>query len=439
MTSTKSDLFDTIAVCAPDNTGRLIGKRLPAARWQEVLADGMPMPNFHLVTGIENEPYTNMEVTGYRTGFCNGLLFPVDQNPRPFALEDGVGLALANVHDMEGCRVAVSPRQILIHQLERLEERGISATCATELEFYLFRTSYRGAHDGAYADLVPYHHFHGDNDILVSGFAEPFLSDLRRAAENMGLQTVATQGEGGPGQFEINFHHASPLKAADDHVIFKHLAKRLAYQHDLSVTFMAKIDPALPGSSCHIHFSICDPKGSPVSGTREHGLSDTGRAFLAGLVDNTNDFMPLFCPYLNSYRRLQPESFAPSNCTWGMDNRSVMIRIVGDETLRFEFRLPGADSNPYWAISGLIAAGLAGLQQDAELCEPVIGNAYATSAKAVPGDLSEAVDAFASSQIAASAFTTEVHQHLLGLARRERDAGRKMVTSWELKRGFERA
>ena len=119
MTSTKSDLFDTIAVCTPDNTGRLIGKRLPAARWQEVLADGMPMPNFHLVTGIENEPYTNMEVTGYRTGFCNGLLFPVDQNPRPFALEDGVGLALANVHDMEGFRVAVSPRQILIHQLPK--------------------------------------------------------------------------------------------------------------------------------------------------------------------------------------------------------------------------------------------------------------------------------------------------------------------------------
>ncbi len=439
MKAVKLDDVDTIAVCTPDNSGRLIGKRIPKDRWVEIHHEGMLMPNFHLVTNIENEPHTDMEVAGYATGFKNGRLYAVDKQLRWMPFEERTALSLADVHDSDGSKVPEAPRSILKHQIECLADIGLSADCATELEFFLYRNSYRDAYSEQYKTLTPYHHFHGDNDILVSGFAENFLSHLREIMGDAGIAVFATQGEGAPGQYEVNFTHSSPLDAADNHVLFKHLTKNLAYQRDMSVSFMAKPDSMLAGSSCHVHISLNNKDGSSAIGTKEGGLSKIGQHFLAGLVNFAPDFMALYGPYSNSYKRLQPGSLAPSNSSWGWDNRSVMVRAMGDKALRFEFRLPGADANPYWIISAILASGIAGINNELEPPDPVEGNAYEADAQPIPMDLNESVQAFSVSDVAMEAFGPQVFRHLLRLCEHERDVGRRAVTDWEISRGFERA
>lgn len=431
--------LETIAVCTPNNSGRLIGKRIPIDRWAEIQNDGMLMPNFHLVTGIENKAQANMAVAGYATGFKNGILRPADKQLRPLPFEEGSALSMADVFDSDGSIVPEAPRTILNHQIERLNQIGLFAKCATELEFYLYRNSYRDAYSEGYKTLEPFYHLHGDNDILVSGFAENFLSHLRKSMQDTGIPVYATQGEGAPGQYEINFQHSDPLRAADNHVLFKHLTKQLASQTDMSVSFMAKIDPALAGSSCHVHISLSDKNDSSVVGSRQDGLSDIGQQFLAGLIKYAPDFMALYGPYMNSYKRLIPGSFAPSNCTWGWDNRSVMARVIGDQPLRFEFRTAGADANPYWVLSAMLASGIAGIKNKLVPPAAIQGNAYLSNAPQVPADLTEAVQAFSSSDTAMEAFGPQVFQHLLDLCKHERDAGRRAISDWEIARGFERA
>ncbi len=373
---------DTIAVCAPDNSGRLIGKRIPASRWAAVLADGLPMPNFHLITGIENIPLEGLTVTGPHRGFPNGILRPCPQTMCRPPWEAGTALVLSDVANAAGEAVEEAPRSVLRRQLAQLENAGLTATFASELEFYLFRTSYREAWASGYRVLEPSHHLHADNDILIAGYDQEF---------------------------------------------------------GLSATFMAKPFTDQAGSSCHVHLCLYARDGRPVLGVEE--LSTVGRSFLAGLLAYSPELTLLHAQYANSYRRLQPGSFAPVNATWGWDNRTCMVRVIGrGRACRFEFKIPGADANPYLSFAAILAAGLGGIAEQLDPPDPVSGNAsIQNAAPRLPADLTEAVAGFANSKLASRAFTSPVHQHLLGLAKAELNATRRHVTDWETRRGFENA
>ena len=432
---------ETVAVCVPDHFGRLIGKRVPAERWPDVREHGLPMPNFHLVTGPDNVPYPDLAVTGYHSGFRNGRLRPCPDAEFRLATEPATLFALSDALDAGGAMVEEAPRRILAVQVARLAERGIRARFAAELEFTLFRTTYERAARRGYRRLPPYYHLHADNDILLSGYAEGFLSSVRAAMREAGIGCDNTQGEGGEGQYEINIPPAAPLAMADRSVVFKHLVKALARGQRLAATFMAKWGTARVGSGGHVHVSLEDEEGRPLlEGLDAPSPRGPGAAFLAGLLEHAGDFCLLHAPFANSYRRLQPDSFAPANATWGFDNRSVLARVVrGAGAARLEFRLPGADANPYLSFAALLAAGIEGVDRDLVLPAPAAGNAYESDAPALPGDLTEAVQAFERSGAAARAFGPAVHRHLLDHGRRERDATRRAVTDWELARGFERA
>ena len=430
---------DTVAVCVPDNCGRLIGKRQPVARWPALRADGLAMPNFHLVTGLENRPYGDLEVTGEHTGFRNGLLMPIEETAFRSPSEPRTVLFLAEALDGDRRPVEEAPRRILARQIERLSVHGLSARMASELEFYLFRQSYADAHTSMYRDLVPFYHRHADNDILVSGFDEPFFLELRKALEAAHLEVDQTQGEGGTGQYEINVRPAPPLQAADQHVTFKHVVKAAAHRAGCAACFMAKPFTDDAGSSSHIHISLQKEDGSSAVG-RDGQLDRLGAAFLAGLIAFTPELTLLHAPYANSYRRLVPGSFAPANASWAWDNRMSMVRITGTgPNMRFEFRLPGADVNPYFSYATILAAGLEGIDRGLEPPEPAEGNAYRAKAPQLPRDLTEAVRAFSESQMAELAFTAPVHRHLCRLAQHELSEVRRLVADWELRRGFESA
>ena len=261
-----------------------------------------------------------------------------------------------------------------------------------------------------------------------------------------GIPVEFSKGEAGIGQHEINITYADALEVADRHLVFKNGVKEIASGLGRSVTFMAKWTMESAGSSCHIHSSLWDaatgaPLTAPPDGvTTPSGLSTIAQQFLAGQIHASRQLAWCFAPYVNSYRRYVPDSWAPTAAVWGEDNRTCGFRTVGSGPgRRFESRIPGADVNPYLALAATIAGGLWGIEHQLELGPAFTGNAYQDpDVPRIPSTLADAIDGLVGSEVAAEAFGAEVHQHLLNTARKEWDAANRVVTDWELARNFER-
>ncbi|MGE0238389.1 MAG: glutamine synthetase family protein [Parvibaculaceae bacterium] len=428
-----------IAICVPDNCGRLIGKRQPAARLAEARASGMAMPNFHLVTGLENKPYSTFAVAGAHTGFRNGALRPDLESLFKVPGESDIDYYIADAYDGAAAEVPQAPRSILKRQLVRLAEAGLAASMASELEFYLFERSFAALAETDYRDLRPFYHRHGDNDLFVTSIVDPFLRQIEEDLTAAGLSVDQIQGEGGIGQLEINVRPSHPLKACDHHAIFKHVVRMRAFLAGKSVTFMAKPFDESAGSGAHIHLCLkgADDRPLLVEGQQPRGVA---ASFIAGILAHAGDFTFLHAPYANSYRRLRKGNFTPLNASWAWDNRTCLVRLTGTgKSARFEFRLPGADANPYFAYAGLIAAGLAGIEGGLALPSPVTGDAGGVDLPPLPRDLTEALAAFRDSPVARDAFGPDVHHHLTALGEEELDIERLHVTDWDRRRGFEAA
>lgn len=430
----------TVSVAVPDNVGRLMGKRVPTEVFIGLVSSGLPMPDYFLVTWLDNEPQDGFAVTGWHTGWRNATLIPDLATLRLVPWEPGVAIVLSDTVLAHGQAAPMAARQILTHQLNRARAHGLEPTCASELEFWLFEHSYRSAHTSRYRDLTPSHHRLLDNDLLQAAADESFIGQLRHQLSQLGIKVVVCQGEGGDGQHEIGLAHVSMKEAADRAALYKHAAKDIAYRQDRAVTFMAKWDSERASSSGHVHLSLNDPLGQPLLWDEDRSdLSDLGRSFLAGLIRYTGELMVLHAPFVNSYKRLTPGSFAPINLSWGYDNRTVCFRLIGSgDSFRIECRMPGADANPYWSYAALMMAGLGGLEQSLTPPPPTEGNAYDDSqVPRLPADLAEAFHGFAGSALARSSLGTLTHDHITHLISRELDESRKAVSEWELRRGFE--
>ncbi len=428
-----------IAICVPDNCGRLIGKRQPADRLAEAKERGMAMPNFHLVTGLENQPHLSLEVTGVHTGFRNGALRPDLESRFRVPGDPDADYYIADAYDAAQAEVPQAPRSILKQQLGRLAAAGLTASMASELEFYLFDQSFAELAEIDYRTFRPFHHRNADNDLFVTGIAAPFLEQMVEDLDAAGISVDQIQGEGAAGQLEVNVRPSHPLKACDQHAIFKHVARTRAFLAGRSITFMAKPFDHSAGSGGHIHLCLMDVEGRTLI---SDGETPAGKAasFIAGILAYTGDFMMMHAPYANSYRRLRRGNFTPLKGTWAWDNRTCLVRLTGSgNSARFEFRLPGADANPYFAYAGLIAAGLAGIEAGLELPPATTGDGGGADLPALPSDLTEALAAFRDSSVAQQALGPVVHRHLAGLVAEELDITRAHVTDWDRRRGFETA
>ncbi|HEX9260749.1 MAG TPA: glutamine synthetase, partial [Acidimicrobiales bacterium] len=244
------------------------------------------------------------------------------------------------------------------------------------------------------------------------------------------------------GQHEINLRYADALAMADRHAIYKNGAKEIAALNGRALTFMAKYDIAEVGSSCHIHSSVWDAAGSKslMWDDDTHDSSDLFRWYLGGLLAGARELSLCFAPYVNSYKRYQPDSWAPTAVAWGHDNRTTGFRRVGHGNgHRVECRIPGADANTYLAFAATIAAGLHGIEHQIDPGPPFEGNGYtATDVPRIPSTLVEAIDLFESSDLAQSVFGEDVHHHILNTAKQEWAAFNRCVTDWERRRNFER-
>jgi len=429
----------TVSICTPDHVGRLIGKKRDVDDWPRLAKEGLAMPDFHLVTGVDNLPRAGFAVAGEAQGFRNGLLMPDPGAAFRSPLSPATLHVLADPLTAAGAPVAEAPRNILGAQIDRLNALGVQARVASELEFYVFRQSFAEAGRSDTGVLERYYHRQGDNDVLVTELAGDLIDEIAIALANSGIETDQIQGEGGAGQFEINVAPATALVSADNHVVFKHCVKAVGHRMGHAVTFLAKPFADDAGSGGHIHLSLTKADGGNALGEGQQ-LSAFGRAFLAGILAHTPGLTLMHAPLANSYKRIVPGSFTPLSATWGWDNRTAMVRIVGGrDGPRFEFRLPGADMNPYHAYTALIAAGLAGVGEDRALPPEKMGGAEQLDAPQVPRDLTEALVAFEGSEVATEALGTAVKSHIASHGRAELSASRRAVTDWEFARGFEHA
>ncbi len=427
--------IDTVLLALTDMQGRLQGKRLTARHFlAEVAEHGAEACNYLLGVDVDMATVSGYELFSWERGYGDFVLRPDLSTLRPVPWQEGTAICLADVASQDGSDVSVSPRQILSRQLERLAERGWKANAGTELEFIVFRDTYEDAWAKGYRELQPANLYNVDYSLLGTARVEPLLRRIRNSMEAAGLVCEDSKGECNFGQHEVNFRYADALRTADEHSIYKNGVKEIAALEGMAVTFMAKFDER-EGSSCHIHFSLTDEQG-PIF-AREQAVFDS---FLAGQLAALRELTLLLAPNVNSYKRFAAATFAPTAVAWGHDNRTCALRVVGHgPSLRFENRVGGADLNPYMALSGLIAAGLHGVEHSLEL-EPVFeGNAYEASEKPrVPGTLREARDLFAQSALARAAFGDDVVDHYVNAADVELAAFGGAVTDWERFRGFER-
>jgi glutamine synthetase len=335
--------------------------------------------------------------------------------------------------------VVQSPRTILQAQLDRSAEHGWLALAGTELEFIAFDTTYEAASDAAYRDLTPANQYNIDYSILGTSRVEPLLRAIRNTMYHAGLDVEGAKGECNFGQHEIGFLYADALTTADNHSVYKTVAKEIAAQQGKAITFMAKYNER-EGSSCHIHLSLRGQDGSLVFWDAEKkDRSALYDHFVAGILATIADFTLFYAPNINSYKRFAAGSFAPTAIAWGTDNRTCSVRLVGHGAgARMENRVPGADANPYLALAAMLAGGLHGIEKELALEPELVGNAYASDAEHVPSSLAAARDRFASSDLARAAFGDEVVDHYTNMADVELAAYGAAVTDWELRRGFER-
>jgi glutamine synthetase len=426
---------DTVLLAIADMEGRLQGKRLTASHFLgDVLEHGAEGCNYLLAVDVEMETVGGYAMASWDTGYGDFEMVPDLETLRLVPWLPGTAMVMADVQWSDGREVAASPRQILRRQLARLAERGLSAKAATELEFIVFRDTYEEAWKKGFHDLEPANLYNIDYSLLGTARVEPLIRRIRNEMAAAGMEVENSKGECNLGQHEINFRYRDALGTADDHAIYKNGAKEIASQEGHAITFMAKFNER-EGNSCHIHCSLAGDDGANAFA----GDQALFEHFVAGQLACMRELTLLYAPHVNSYKRFAKGSFAPTAIAWGRDNRTCSLRVVGHgEALRVENRLPGADVNPYLALSAMIAAGLHGIENELPLEEVFEGNAYESDKPRVPSNIYLARDAFAASEVAREAFGGEVVDHYLNRAGIEIEAFEAAVTDWERYRGFER-
>ena len=448
----RSGAIDTVVVALPDPFGRLVGKRFRAEIFFDSVArHGTHGCNYLLTVNLEMDPLDGFQVASWDAGFGDFILRPDLGTLRLVPWQAGTALVICDHLHHDGSLVAEAPRSVLRRQLGLLAERGLACACASELEFYLFNQTYHSAFLAGYRGLEPSSDYRIDYHLLQPARDEPLLRAIRNGMTRADIPIESSKGEWSRGQHEINFVYADPLTMADRHALFKQGVKELADQHGKAVSFMAKYSPSEAGNSCHIHLSLWAGGRNSFWGPAQPGSrrraqpgdcrgSNLFRQFLGGLLKYSPELCLFFAPTVNSYKRFQPGSWAPTRMAWALDNRTVGFRVVGENhAFRLENRMPGADANPYLAFAAMLAAGMAGMNEKLDCGPAYTGNAYVDDRlERLPASLGAACALLDRSKLARSALGDAVVDFYLHHARLEASAFDNAVTDWEKVRYFER-
>lgn len=439
----RSGEVDTVLVCIVDMQGRLMGKRLHAHHFVEEGWGETHCCNYLLATDLEMETPDGYASTSWSAGYGDYIMKPDLTTLRPVPWLEGTAMVLCDVLDHHTHDpVPHAPRTILKRQLARLEALGFDAVMATELEFFLFEKSLDEIRRNAFRDIAPISGYNEDYHIFQTTKEEHVLRPLRNHLYAAGIPVEGTKGEAGSGQGELNIRYAKALDTADYHTIAKHATKEIAWQQGRAVTFMPKWNHGHSGSSTHIHQSLWQGDSPAFFDESDaHGMSALMKHYLAGLLKYAADYTYFLAPYINSYKRFQKGSFAPTRTVWSVDNRTAGFRLCADNTraVRIECRIGGSDLNPYLAMAGQLAAGIKGIEEKLELPPPAKGDTYAGETGLIPQNLRDAMHALKASAMLREAMGDAVVDHYTRAAEVELEDFDRVVTDYEVARGFERS
>ncbi len=437
--------IETVLVVFTDLYGRFMGKRFDADFFlEDAAAHGTHGCDYLLTVDMEMDPVPGYKYANWERGYGDFHLKPAMETLRVASWLDKTAMVICDVEDEKThSLVPAAPRSMLLAQLDVLKSMGYTAKAASELEYYIFEDSYKQASQKNYHGLEPmgwyiedYHAFQGTRE-------EVFTAAARRHLKNSGIPVENSKGEWGLGQHEINVRYAEVLTMADRHGIFKQCLREVADGLGLSVTFMAKYKADQAGSSCHIHLSLWDGDTNAMAGDEQLGpiaCSQVFKYFLGGWIAHAPEMMVFYAPTINSYKRYQSGSWAPTKLAWSADNRTAGFRVVGKgPSLRIECRIPGADCNPYLAYTAALASGIDGIKNKIEPPAIFEGDVYAAQdLPRVPASRKEATTLFANSSFARKALGDDVVEHYTHFFTKEQEAFENAVTDWEKQRYFER-
>jgi len=417
-----------------DFNGIMRGKLIPVAQAEKALTGGLRIPLSTTSVDIWGNDIANSSLV-HETGDGDGILQWTGRNILAMDwMDQPTGLIPLWLSDESGAPFLVDPRRALAHVLEKYTKLGLKPVVATELEFYLLDpgetvptppkspATGKSLDANAVLSIDEIDHFDG------------FFNDVYAICAQHGIPADAAIAEGGAGQFEINLLHCDDaLTAADDAMLFKRIVKGVARKHNLVASFMAKPYAERSGNGFHVHFSLLDNDGNNIFDDSSNEGSKAMAYAVAGLLNAMPESTLIFAPHLNSYRRLQPHTHAPSAVCWGYENRNAAIRIPGGPTAarRIEHRVSGADANPYLVLAAILGAALAGIEAEQMPIDPLIGDTTLPGLTHLPDNWHTAIDSFEKGKILPSFFSPLFHSLYASCKRQEERTFARQITELE--------
>ena len=419
----------SIRVLYPDLHGVARGKEVPIAEFDHVIEKGLCFCAAVMGTDLRQTP-----VVGGDEGYPDLIARPDMTTMTMLPWEPGVASCLANLEPAAGGTPIPDPRGTVSRVVDDLGAIGLDPIVGPELEFFLVQLDPAATHGIRRRVDQPSMVYtvgpQADPDGIVRGMTE--------ALTQLGLEVLAFNHEFMNSQYEINLRHTHALRAADRTFRLKAAVKDIAAQHGLVATFMGKPFNDQGGSGTHLHVSVNRDERNAFDAPGEgDGVSTELRAFMAGVLAHATGLMAFLNPTINAYRRIQPDSLAPTHANWGWDNRTTFIRIPPERggATRIEIRVADGAANPYLAIAAVLAAGAHGVREGLTPPPPVDGDAYRAGeliGPALPASLDVALDALEADTVLRRALGPEIVETFVAIKRFEIERYRAWVSDWEV-------
>lgn len=430
-----------VKVGVTDADGVLRGKYMSREKFASALEKGFGFCDVIFGWDSNDQLYDNTSFTGWRTAFPDAEVRLVPETARDLPLEGDMVFVLG---EFGGRAEAICPRGVLKRTLAHAADMGFSVKAAAEFEFFLFEETPRSVRDKGYAGLTPMTPGFFGYSVLRSGVHSALYADLLKLCADMRMPIEGLHTETGPGVLEAAIEVSDALEAADRATLFKTMAKTFAQKRGLMATFMAKWSKEYPGQSGHLHLSLQDADGRSAfhDAAKPHGMSDAMRWFVGGQQALMPELLAMAAPTVNAYTRMVPGFWAPTDATWGVENRTCALRVIegGPKAQRVEYRITAADINPYVALAAALGSGLWGIARRIEPDAPVTSSAYDMrhpAERALPRSLGEAAARFSKSKPAEELFGAAFVEHWAATRDWEQREFNKAITDWELQRYFE--
>lgn len=431
-----------VKIAFADIDGILRGKYISVDKFLSVYESGTSFCDVVFGWDAADVAYDNSSYTGWHTGYPDSPA-QIDLNTfRKIPWEDDLPFFLGDFINRDNKPSPVCPRQLLKKVLADANALGFTPSFSQEFEWYNFAETPQSVSDNGFKNLQPLTPGMFGYSVLRSSLKNSFFTDLFQLLTAFKIPVEGLHTETGPGTYEAAIAYSDILEAADRAVLFKTSVKEIAYKHGIMATFMAKVSENLPGCGGHIHQSLWQADSNVFyDDTDELKMSAVMKSYVAGQLHCLPHILPMLAPTINSYKRLVEGAWAPTTVTWGVDNRTVALRVLAGskKSARLETRVVGADVNPYLAMAACLAAGLYGIKHKLELTQPsTIGNGYLDDSHGkLPNTLEKATGAMKASTIAKKILGETFVEHFVQTREWEWKQHLKAVTDWEYKRYFE--